>query len=85
MLTAPPASLAERHRRVRDALAAHRVEALVLTHLLALGYLAMVMLGAFTQMAPVAAGAPLPGVGLQLRKARRVGQIDLPPLLLRLR
>lgn len=40
---------------------------LVLTHLLALGYLAMVMLGAFTQMAPVAAGAPLPGVGASAR------------------
>lgn len=35
---------------------------LALTHLLALGFLAMVMLGAFTQLAPVAAGGPLPRV-----------------------
>lgn len=39
MLTAPSASLAERHRRVRGALAAHRVEAMVLTHLPNIAYL----------------------------------------------
>ncbi len=35
---------------------------LALTHLLTLGFLAMVMLGAMTQMLPVVAGAPVPGV-----------------------
>lgn len=39
MLTAPSASLAERHRRVRGALVAHRVEAMVLTHLPNIAYL----------------------------------------------
>jgi hypothetical protein len=34
-----------------------------LTHLVSLGFLGMVMLGALTQMLPVVAGAPLPGVG----------------------
>lgn len=36
--------------------------AVALTHLIGLGYLGMVMLGALTQMAPVAAGAALPRV-----------------------
>ncbi len=35
---------------------------LALTHLLTLGFLGMVMLGALTQMLPVVAGAPVPGV-----------------------
>jgi hypothetical protein len=35
---------------------------LALTHLLTLGFLAMAMLGALSQMLPVVAGAPLPGV-----------------------
>lgn len=35
---------------------------LALTHLLTLGFLGMVMLGALTQMLPVVAGAPLPAV-----------------------
>lgn len=35
---------------------------LALTHLIALGYLALAMFGALTQMAPVVAGAPLPRV-----------------------
>jgi hypothetical protein len=35
-------------------------EALALTHALTLGFLAMVMLGALTQMLPVVAGSPLP-------------------------
>lgn len=37
-------------------------EALALTHLLTLGFLACVMLGALLQMLPVVAGAPLPRV-----------------------
>lgn len=36
--------------------------ALALTHLLTLGFLGMVMLGALTQMLPVLAGAPMPGI-----------------------
>jgi len=35
---------------------------LALTHLLTLGFLGMAMLGAMSQMLPVVAGAPLPGV-----------------------
>jgi hypothetical protein len=35
---------------------------LALTHLITLGFLGMVMLGALTQMLPVVAGSPLPGV-----------------------
>lgn len=35
---------------------------LALTHLITLGFLGMAMLGALTQMLPVVAGAPLPGV-----------------------
>jgi hypothetical protein len=37
-------------------------ESLALTHLLTLGLMAMVMMGALTQMLPVVAGAPLPHV-----------------------
>ena len=36
--------------------------ALALTHLVTLGFLGMVMLGAMTQMLPVVAGAPIPAV-----------------------
>lgn len=36
---------------------------LALAHLITLGFLAMVMLGALTQMLPVVAGAPVPAVG----------------------
>jgi len=38
--------------------------ALALTHLVTLGFLGMAMLGALSQMLPVVAGAPLPGVRL---------------------
>lgn len=37
---------------------------LALTHLVTLGYLAMVMLGSLLQMLPVALGTPVPAVGL---------------------
>lgn len=43
--------------------------ALALTHLLTLGFLAMVMLGALAQLLPVVAGAPLPGVAWVSRLA----------------
>ncbi len=39
-------------------------DTLALTHLVTVGYLGMTMLGALTQMAPVAAGGALPGVTL---------------------
>ena len=38
--------------------------ALAITHLLTLGYLGMVMAGAFLQMLPVVIGSPVPAVGL---------------------
>ena len=41
----------------------HAAVTLALTHLVTLGFLAMVMLGALTQMLPVVAGAPVPAVG----------------------
>lgn len=40
----------------------HSPQALALTHLLTLGFLGMVMLGAMSQMLPVIAGAPLPQI-----------------------
>jgi hypothetical protein len=42
-------------------------EALALTHAVTLGFLAMVMLGALTQMLPVVAGSPLPAARLVAR------------------
>ncbi len=46
---------------------------LALTHLLTLGFLGMVMLGALTQMLPVVAGAPVPGV----RRVAGLGHLAL--------
>ena len=48
-------------------------QALALTHALTLGYLAMVMLGALTQMLPVVAGSPLPAP----RVVARLGHVTL--------
>ena len=53
---------------------------LALTHLITLGYLAMVMLGALTQLAPVAAGAPLAKVISASRVSYGMLLLGLPPL-----
>ncbi|MEW5789778.1 MAG: hypothetical protein AB1899_18205 [Pseudomonadota bacterium] len=45
------------------------LQSLALVHLLVLGFLGMVMLGALTQMLPVLAGAPLPGLKGVIRLA----------------
>ncbi len=54
------------------------LSAVVLTHLLALGYLGFVMLGALTQVAPVAAGARLPGVRLAAWLSHGLLLVGLP-------
>lgn len=53
---------------------------LALTHLVALGYLGMAMLGALTQMAPVAAGAPLPRVAATSRLSHALLLVGTPLL-----